>query len=312
MSMKAIYFTRTGEPGDVLQLGDFPLPIPGPGEVLVRVLRRVINPSDAFFIRGKYRFQPEFPQIAGMEGVGVIEGSGTLVSFFYRKAWAEYAVVPESGLFALPAGFPLDKAAQFTLNPFTAWGLLERAAVPAGGWLLLSAGNSAVSRIILQLARLRGIRTIAMVRSMEHAAALEALGAFVIDTAPAAPRVLELTGGVSAALDAVGGSTGTDLISCLAPGGKFIAYGAISPEPLQVANPALVYKFVSLSGFGIRSYMDSKTVEEKKDIAAQLIRIVGEDGFSLLVAGVYPLEEFKTAVGKALDGKTEGKVLLGE
>lgn len=299
--MKAIYFTQVGEPADVLRTGDLPKPVAGPGEVLVRVLRRTINPSDESFVRGKYRFQPEFPQIAGFEAAGVVEDgalpAGTLVSFFYKNAWAEYVAVPASVVYVLPKDFPLEKAAQFALNPFTAWGLLERAGVPAGGWLGLSAGNSAVSQIVAQLALLRGIHVAPVTR---HAAP------GFIEAGGAAARIMELTGGagLTAVLDSVGGPIGTELLKCMAPGGRFIVYGSASPEPLQVPNPTIVYKFVTISGFGIRSYMEGKTAPQKQDIAAELIRTIGADSFSLPVAAVYPLDEFRAAL------QNKGKVQL--
>ncbi|HTJ11925.1 MAG TPA: zinc-dependent alcohol dehydrogenase family protein [Dinghuibacter sp.] len=292
--MKAIYFTQTGAPADVLTLGDFPKPVPGPGEVLVRVLRRTINPSDTIFIKGGYRFQPEFPQIAGFEAAGVVEEgalpNGTLVSFFYKNTWAEYVVVPVTALYTLPVDFPIEKAAQFALNPFTAWGLLERAAVPAGSWLGLSAGNSAVSHITAQLAALRGIRTVSLTRH---------------DTDGAAARIMDLTGGagLAAVLDSVGGPIGSALLGCLAPRGRFIVYGSASPEPLQVPNTAIVYKFVEISGFGVRAYMDGKTPSERQTIAGELIQIIGADSFSMPVAATFPLEGFRDALQNK--GKTQ-------
>src|ERR1700744_1248487 len=303
--MKAIYFNQIGEPADVLRTGDFPIPVPGPGEVLVRVLRRTVNPSDISFIKGKYRFQPQLPQIAGFEGAGVVESgalpAGTLVSFFGRPAWAEYAVVPVDGLFVLPTGFPLDKAAQFALNPFTAWGLLERAAVPAGGWLGLSAGNSAVSGIVAQLAARRGIRTIAAVRQAapeSGAAPGNTTSPIFIPAEGSAARIMDLPAGagLTAVLDSVGGPIGTELLNCLAPNGRFIAYGAASPESLAVPNGALVYKFVTLSGFGIRAYMGSKSEAERAQITAALIAATGAEDFSMPVAATYPLEEFRAAL----------------
>jgi NADPH2:quinone reductase len=319
--MQAIYFDRTGEPADTLSLGEFDKPVPHVGEVLVRVLASPIHPADLLFVRGKYRFQPEFPQIAGMEGAGLVEikgpgtslATGTLVSFFWRKAWAGYIIVPEKELFVLPTGFPIDKAAQFVLNPFTAWGLMERAAIGKGDWLLVTAGNSAVSRLLIQLARSRGIPSIAVVRDGKYRSALQTLGAEPIDTSreDLEKRVQEITNGkgVLAALDPIGGPTATAVAKSMAVGGKIIAYANLSPEPLQIHNSLLVYKFVSLSGFGVRSYMDSKSAEEKKDIAQQLVDLLGKDDFELKAASHHPLASFKAALQEAAHG-SDGKVLL--
>lgn len=62
--------------------------------------------------------------------------TGKLVSFFERNAWAEYSVAPKESIVILPDNFPIGKAVQFFLNPFTAWGLLEESKVNAGEWLV--------------------------------------------------------------------------------------------------------------------------------------------------------------------------------
>jgi NADPH:quinone reductase-like Zn-dependent oxidoreductase len=74
--MKALIFSNTGDPHEVLQLGEIPDPKPGKGEVLVRVVLSPINPSDLHMIRGRYGYQPELPASPGAEGVGVVERLG--------------------------------------------------------------------------------------------------------------------------------------------------------------------------------------------------------------------------------------------
>jgi NADPH:quinone reductase-like Zn-dependent oxidoreductase len=184
--MKAIVFNKSGKPEEVLQVIEKEKPVPGDMEVLVKVLASPINPSDIFFIQGTYRFKPEFPdQTAGFEGVGIVEASGrnvdiptgTLVAFFYKRAWATYTVVPAEELAVLPGGMPVEKAAQFSLNPFTAWGLLDNAQPVAGEWMLLTGANASVSQIVIQLARERGVQIIALVRDLAQAPGLRSLGA---------------------------------------------------------------------------------------------------------------------------------------
>jgi len=70
--MKALVFARAGEPRDVLQLADVPAPLPGPETVVVEVQARPIHPADLAFIRGQYRVRPALPQVAGLEGAGIV------------------------------------------------------------------------------------------------------------------------------------------------------------------------------------------------------------------------------------------------
>src|SRR5258708_13379759 len=160
--MSALAFNKTGVPEEGLQVIEKERPIPAAGEVLVKVLASPFNPADTFFIRGTYRFQPTFPdEIAGFEGAGIVESAGkdaavpigSLVAFFYRKTWAEYTVVPAAELAVLPGDFPIEKTAQFSLNPFTAWALLDAAQPPAGEWMLLTGPNSSVSPIPIHVAK---------------------------------------------------------------------------------------------------------------------------------------------------------------
>jgi NADPH:quinone reductase-like Zn-dependent oxidoreductase len=84
-------------------LQEVPQPQPLEGEMLIKVLASTINRADILFIAGKYRMQPNLPQIAGLEGVGVVMQQGkntltptqTLVASRHKNVWAEYVVVPE-------------------------------------------------------------------------------------------------------------------------------------------------------------------------------------------------------------------------
>jgi NADPH2:quinone reductase len=320
--MKALYFEQTGDAQNVLSLKQFDKPTPQTNHVIVKLLAGNINPSDFFFISGTYRFKPEFPQIAGFEGAGVIDSVGngvnlpvgTLVAFFSKNAWAEYATIPQEDVIVLPHDFPVDKAGQFSLNPITAWGLLERVAIKAGDWLLLTAGNSVVSKLLIQIAKLRNINVIATVRDTKTTATLTAYGAHVINVSDAdlVESVQQITEGkgVNAALDAVGGKTGTDVIKCLQPGGKLIIYSRLSADPVQFHNSDVLYKNLSISGFGIRSYLESKTAEQKRDIIQSLIKIIGAPEFKMEVAASYPLDDYKEAIKAVAEAKQEGKVLF--
>ena len=74
--MKAIVCEHFGDPADVLNVRDVPLPEPGPGQVRVRMLASPINPSDLLMVRGEYGRRPALPATPGFEGVGVVEAAG--------------------------------------------------------------------------------------------------------------------------------------------------------------------------------------------------------------------------------------------
>ena len=322
--MQAIVFNRTGVPEEVLTVIEKEIPVPAEGEVLVKMLASPVNPADTFFIRGTYRFQPEFPdQTAGFEGAGIVErvgkgvriAAGSLVAFFHRRAWAEYAVAPAAELTVLPGNFPVEKAAQFSLNPFTAWGLLEAAQPVAGEWMLLTGANSSVSQIVIQLAHKKGVRIIALVRDLAQADGLRALGAdevLDIDDSGLVQRVQELTGGkgFNVALDAIGGAIGTKIFEHIAPFGRFVLYGSMKKEPAQYFNAQMVYKNLLVKGFGVRAYLNDQSAPQRAAMIQGLIEAIGDPAFQMPIAQSYGLRQFREAIRENDRRGRDGKILF--
>src|SRR5438445_13311218 len=89
--MKAVVCAQWGDPEEVLEVREVPEPVPGPGEVQVRMLASPINPSDLLLARGQYGRQPKLPFTTGFGGVGVVEaGKGLLAC---RVRWRSMAVL---------------------------------------------------------------------------------------------------------------------------------------------------------------------------------------------------------------------------
>lgn len=322
--MKTLSFNKSGSPGEVLTLQEKEIPVPDDHEVLVKVWGSPIQPADYFFINGTYRFKPAFPcQTAGLEGAGTIEATGkkakidkgTLVAFDARGSWAEYVIVPEDSMVILPDEFPPDKAVQFYLNPFTAWGLLSESNVAPGDWLLLTAANSIVSRLVIQLARLREIKVIAAVRDLRQADELIALGAHVVLNAEDecfSKQLQTITSGIgiNAALDAVGGQTGTAILQNMAPNGRIIIYGLLNKGPVQFYNAQVIYKNLLIKGFGIRGFLQDQSAAQRTEMIDTLIKEIARPSFDLPVAEKFPLEQFQDALAANDRHERKGKVLF--
>lgn len=321
--MKALSFNRTGTPEDVLELVEKEIPTPNDDEVLIKVLGSPIHPADYLFIQGAYRYQPEFPdQTAGLEGAGIIESVGTnvalqkgsLVAFDARGAWSEYVLATGDAIVPLPDHFPTDKAVQFYLNPFTAWGLLEKSKAKRGEWLLLTAANSAVSGLVIQLAKRRGINVIAAVRNEKQADALKRIGADeVIHTnALFSAQIEAITSGkgIDAALDAVGGEMGTNILQNMAAGGRIIIYGLLSKDPVQLFNAQVIFKNLLIQGFGIRGFVQNQTEAQKKEMINTLISEMAKPSFELPVAEAFPMSQFKEALAANGQPGKKGKIIL--
>src|SRR6516164_4724754 len=133
--MKAIRFTRFGEPTEVLELQEVPIPEAGPGQVRVRMIASPINPSDVLVVRGEYGRLPQLPATPGFEGVGVIDAAGPGLLRYLRRLrpgrrvavlngqggnWQEYVVLPARQVVPVPDDVPDDQAATFFVNPASA------------------------------------------------------------------------------------------------------------------------------------------------------------------------------------------------
>ena len=252
--MKAIQFAGYGEPKDVLEVTDRPLPEPGENEIRVRVLLSPINPSDLLYVRGHYSgVTPTFPATVGFEGVGVVDALGPGIEqlaigqrVFARNSqggnWAEYAVLPAEKAYPVTDDIPDEQVASFLINPATAILMVRHVlAVPRGEWLLQSAANSELGSMIIRLAKRDGIRTINVVRRRVAVAKLEELGAdavIVSTDGPIDEQVRKIVGpqGIQYAIDPVAGQTGTEMFRSLHQDGRMLVYGSLTGEPIRVGE----------------------------------------------------------------------------
>ncbi len=324
--MNAIQFDTVGEPASVLTLRDIPEPQAAEGEVLIRVKARSINPSDLAFIRGGYGIRPKLPSGAGFEAMGEIAAHGVgvdsaklpigqRVAFTaLQGAWQEYICVPAQTLIPLPPTISDDVGAQLFVNPLTAFAMLHECGLQAGDWLLLTAGASTFSQLVVQLAAAQGIKVICTVRRDDFTEHLMQLGAAaVVNTAKEnlQATVKELTGrGAKAALEAIGGKAGAEAIECLARNGIMLVYGMLSLEPIPLNSAVMIFKQVTLRGFWLTEWMKTAEPALQHKAASTLLSLFASGKLNVSVDAKYPLEQWKEAVLHAEKPGRGGKILL--
>lgn len=320
--MKALVFNQKGPAEQVLEYRETAISPLQPDEVSVKVLASPINPADFMFIEKTYRVVPVFPQIAGFEGTGVITDNGgderypvnSLVAFHHKNVWAEQVNVPKDKIISLPQDMPLEKAAQMALNPLTAWALLEESEAVAGEWIVLSAANSALCKLMVQLANKRGIKTLAILRKSDDSAPLLQLGVSAVvhdDAADLEAQLLSHANGdrIAAFLDAVGGELVSKVIKALSGNGRIIHYGLYSEQSVTYHNADVIFKNLTIKGFGIDRWSQSKTAEELKQVWNELISQIIAPDFQLEVSNKFPLSEYPSALSQSKLAKG-GKVLF--
>jgi NADPH:quinone reductase-like Zn-dependent oxidoreductase len=169
--------------------------------------------------------------------------------------------------------------------------------------------------MVVRLGKHDGFRTINIVRRPEAVAELEALGADVVlstSDGPIEDRVRAAVGeaGVRHALDPVGGATGGALVRCLAPGGRMLAYGSLSEEPLPIRSRTLITGGLAVEGFWLGHFMRSRTIPENLLLFRAIGRLIRSGVLATEPGPTYPLASIREAVTRCEGAARAGKVLL--
>lgn len=238
--MKAIEISAYGAP-EVLRLAERPDPVPGAGELLIRVAASGVNRPDVLQRKGHYPVPPGASDLPGLEVAGeVVDGDAAALREAGLKVgdrvcalvagggYAELCVAPVAQCLPVPQG--LDEVAAATLPEtfFTVWSnVFDRGRLQAGETLLVQGGTSGIGVTAIQLAKALGARVIATAGSDEKCAACVQLGAdhaINYRTQDFAEQVKRLTGGRGAdvILDMVAGDYVAREIDCLADDGRLV------------------------------------------------------------------------------------------
>ena len=323
--MKQILLDRYGPPEDGLRCADVPdVGAPAAGEVVFEVLAFPINPADISFCRGTYRLKPELPAAPGAECVGRVTAVGAgvahvkvgdLVINLQRENWAQKRRVQGDDVIAVTDGIDIQQAAMLRINPATALLLLtDIVSLKPGDWIIQNVANSAVGRLVIRLARPRGVKTVNVVRRESLFGELKALGGDVcaVDGPELAATVKAHTQGapIRLGLDAVSGRATARLSACLGDGGVVCNYGAMTGEDPVMSRSTLISGGQSLVGFILGRALTTRSLAEIRAIYADLGQQVAKGNLSAPIEMVYPIEDIKEAVAHAQRGERSGKILV--
>lgn len=323
--LKAQYAQRGPVPQDVIEPVAFEPAAPGPGQVLVAVLAAPINPSDVLMLTGGYGILPPLPAVGGSEGVGRVVTVGDGVSHLSpgqtvllptgSGTWATHLVADAKRFVPLPSGADAQQLSMLTVNPATASLMLsEFVTLQPGDWVIQNVANSGVGGYLTQLARLRGLRTVNIVRREAAAAAVKADGGDVVlvDGDDLAARVKDAVSGapIRLGIDAVGGKATNRLAMCVAEGGTVINYGLMSGEPCVVSPQSFVFNDLTLRGFWLAKWFRTAPREAQQALYGELTRLIATGQLKARVHATYPVERIKDAIAAAAAGERDGKILI--
>lgn len=322
--MKSLTYKAFGEPADVLQLTETPMPELTAGQVLVKMRLAPIHNHDLWTVKGEYGYKPPLPAVGGSEAVGVIEqvSEGVQLNIGQRVlaagvtgAWSEYFTMPVAAMIPVPDSIPDAIAAQLIAMPLSTLMLLDTITLKTDEWLIQNAANGAVGKTLALIAKSRGLQTINLVRRTDAIAELQALGIeHVISTEQAdwQAQVKTITQGqpITHALDSISGQAARDLLDLLSKGGVFVSFGAAEQKAIPVTPSDLIFRQLTLKGFWASAV--GQQLESSKHIAMvqELMRLASQGQLPLPVDGIYPLADIQGALTAHSSKQRKGKVLL--
>jgi len=322
--MKAVVCEAFGGP-EVLALREVPEPpLPGPGELQVRIQARGVQYVDVLMLAGKYQYRPEPPFVPGGEGAGEVVAVGPGVGGFKPGdrvmsrqrlgAFAELGNCKADDCDRIPAALSLEEAAVFRGAYSTAYhALLQRGRLAKGDRVLIHGASGGIGIPAIQIAKLFGAEVIATASTDEKRAVCLAEGAdHAIDYREGfRDKVMELTGGrgVDIIYDPVNGPTFEESLRCLAWGGRILILGFLGGEPARARTNYLLIKGIEAIGVRIGGLN-----EAHPEIAAAnsrtLLDLAGQGKLKPRIWRRYALSEAAGAVQALIDRQVIGKAVV--
>lgn len=324
--MKAAVYREFGPPEDVLDIEEMPDPVPGAGEVLVRIRASGVNPSDVKSRQGLFRRSRTFDIVVPhSDGAGVVEALGPGATrwkpgdrvFVFNAQWqraygtaAELCALPEDLLAPLPDDLSFEAGATLGIPLMTACHALFADGSLRGKTVLISGGAGAVGCYCVQMANWDLARVFTTVSSGEKAAIAREAGAHEVINyrrEDAAARALELTGdqGVDRVIEVNLSQNMTLCSKVVKPHGVILAYGSDGGEaPLPIHH--LLMKAITLKF--ILVYI--LTSEERSSVLNKISRFLSDGAFRPHIAQVFPLDQIVQAHQLQQSHQATGNIVL--
>jgi NADPH2:quinone reductase len=313
-----------------LQLVEKEIPALEADEVLVKINAAPCNPSDLAFIQGGYNVRKELPAIPGFEGTGTVIDSGSSteaaslngkrVSFFSQSdrggSWASHIAVKAIDCIAISDSMPNEQAACFSVNPFTAYAMIEIAKAHNCKGIIQNAAGGQVANFINALAEIEGIEVINIVRKEEQVELLRKSGFKYIfwhldedfqSKITEASRTLD----ARIAYDAVGGDQSGFILQAMPENSTLYLYGALGSRTLsEIPATDVIFKNKVVRGFNMNVWKDSLSNDEFNKISIELQQLFINKTLHTEIQGSYKLEEYRDALMQYIRNMSGGKVLL--
>ncbi|MBL8852232.1 MAG: NADPH:quinone reductase [Planctomycetaceae bacterium] len=320
--MRAAFIERTG-PAESMQVGTLSDPVPGPGQVLVRVGASAVNPIDTYIRSGAVGMAQKFPYIPGCDLAGTVDAVGPGVQTFQPgdRVWgsnqslfgrqgtlSELAAVDQQWLYPLPVEESFVEAAAGALTGITAHlGLFLHARLAPGEWVFVNGGTGGVGSAVVQLAKAAGAHVIATVGSTDKATLCRQLGADLVLDYRSESMDQELKdytaarGGVDIWWETQREPNFDRSFAFMRPRGRMVLMAGRDARPVFPVGPFYVRE-LRLVGFA----MFNATADEQRQSADDINRWFASGKWRPIVGQTFPLDE-AAAAHKLQEDNTIGK-----
>lgn len=324
-TMIAIGYDAPGGP-EVLRPETLPLPVPGAGEVLVRVAFAGVNRPDVVQRQGFYPPPKGASPIPGLEisGEVVAIGSGVENDLIGRRVcalvagggYAEFCVAKAAHCLPVPPGLPLEQAAALPETLLTVWhNLFERGWASEGETVLVHGGTSGIGTMAAMLGRLFGLTVIVTCGGEEKCAAALAIGAaHAIDykATDFVAEIARITGGkgVQLVLDMVAGDYVARNLKCLAEDGRHVTIAVQGGVRAELNMADVMRRRLTLTGSTLRPRSDEFKALLVGEVLDNAWPLVADGSLRPVMDQVFPLAEASAAHARMEAGSHIGKIVL--
>lgn len=321
-TMRAMAISEPGGP-QVLQPVDVPVPVPGHGQILIRIAYAGINRPDALQRAGNYAPPPTASPLPGLEASGHVAAIGPGVTRWAEGdavcallpggGYAEYALTHEDHALPIPEGMALREAACLPETCFTVWSnIVLRGGLKAGERFLVHGGSSGIGTTAIQIATALGARVFATAGSAEKCAACVSLGAerainyrdedFV--------AILRAEGGADLILDMVGGSYLPRNVKALADDGRLVQIAFLTGPKVELNFAEVMMRRLTITGSTLRPQSDLAKARYARALQAEVWPMIARGAFAPVMDSEYPLAEVAAAHERLESSGHIGKIVL--
>lgn len=321
-SMLAIEIIGPGGP-DVLIPCSVPVPVPGHGQIVIRVAWAGVNRPDALQRAGAYAPPPDASPLPGLECSGTVVEVGPGVSrwkigdkvcaLLPGGGYAEYAICSERHALPIPAGMSMRDAACLPETCFTVWSnIVMRAGLAAGEKILIHGGTSGIGTTAIQIARALGARVYATAGSDEKCRLCEELGAEAAFNYREQDFVAEMRklGGANVILDMVGGSYIQRNIKSLADDGRLVQIAFLQGAKAEIGFGEIMTRRLTITGSTLRPQSEIAKARIAAELESQVWPMIAKGALRVVIDSEFKLHEAPQAHYRIESPSHIGKIVL--